>query len=89
MNSGDVEKILVIMESFLQMMGFNFDNTDPVPLQHENIDQKNTEMLVQTYSVLLKDVVILGFLSWLAKNRHDALDMMFKFDGNFCIYLVK
>lgn len=77
--------MVIIMDQFVKMMGLDFDNTDPGPLQ--NLDRKNTEVLVKAYNVLLEDVVILGFLSWMAKNRHDALDMMF--GGKFCIYLVK
>ena len=85
MDSGDVQMMVIIMDQFVKMMGLDFDNTDPGPLQ--NLDRKNTEVLVKAYNVLLEDVVILGFLSWMAKNRHDALDMMF--GGKFCIYLVK
>jgi len=84
MDSGDVEAMMIIMDKFVNMMGFNFDNADPVPL--ENIDHKNTEVKVawMAWRIFLEDVVILGFLSWLAKNRHDVLDKMF--GGKLCIY---
>ena len=85
MNSNDVQMMVVFMDEYVKMLGINFDDIDSGPLQ--NIDRKNTEALVNAYKVLLKDVIILGFLSWLAKNRHDALDIMF--GGKFCIYLVK
>jgi len=85
MNSGDVQMMVIIMDQFVKRLGFDFDSHGPSPLQ--NIDQKNLEVLEKAYNVLLEDVVILGFLSWLAKNRHDVLDMMF--GGKFCIYKVK
>jgi hypothetical protein len=86
MNSDDVSMMVVIMDQYVKMMGFDFDNIgDSVRLP--NIDRKNTEVLAKAFNVLMEDVVILGFLSWLAKNRHDVLDVMF--GGKFCIYVVK
>jgi len=83
MDSGDVEMMVIIMDRYVKMLGFDFDNSDPVgPL--ENITRKVTEVLSKAWGVILEDVVTLGFLSWLAKNRHDVLDMMF--GGKFCIY---
>lgn len=86
MDSGDVQWMVVVMDEFVKIMGINFDidSTDPVPSQ--NIDRKNREALGKVYAVLLEDVVTLGFLSWLAKNRHDFLDILFK--GKFCIYRI-
>ena len=48
---------------------FDFDNTNPDPLQNIN-DRKNTKVLLKVYNVFLKDVMILGFLSWLANKGH-------------------
>jgi len=81
MNSDDVKTMLAMMDKFVDRMGFNFD-----PLPSLKFDPKTTEMLAK-WTLLLKDILILGSLSWLAKNRHDILDMMF--GGEFCIYLVK